>query len=395
MLRLNRNRITSIPFHEASGRGLLARCFPHLEVLELGYNRISSIAALHLKGLNELRVLTLESNELTRVDGLSGLTSLQQLVLAKNKIKRFDVGTGLAGMAGRSFAGLTELRGLQLEENGLRSLAGLGSLPKLRALFLAYNRLSELSELDHLSSDRCSPVLQEVTLRNNPLARKHLYRATLIRRVQNTLQSIDGREVTPEEREKSDAIFANTASGPNGEPLIGPAGGMPNGAVYFYADSRPTDKVPIKVQSFNLAGFGDAANLGGALGLAHPHAHAHAASSPTHSSSSHPYFQPGPLPPGLGIGGVSIGGHGVAHMNMNLSSNMLVSGGGGGGGSGNASRASFSHNPTGGFVGGHASLTHQMQQMQLGMGIAGFSTGAQGIKTIGKNRTASIKGRKM
>jgi hypothetical protein len=37
-------------------KGWFAKSFPRLEVLELGNNRIASIAALHLDGLNELRV---------------------------------------------------------------------------------------------------------------------------------------------------------------------------------------------------------------------------------------------------------------------------------------------------------------------------------------------------
>jgi Leucine-rich repeat (LRR) protein len=87
VLRLNKNRIVTAPVVDVN-RGLWARNFPHLEVLELGNNRVASIAALNLRGLMELRVLTLEGNDLTAVDGLAGLNNLQQLVLAKNKIKR-------------------------------------------------------------------------------------------------------------------------------------------------------------------------------------------------------------------------------------------------------------------------------------------------------------------
>ncbi len=212
VLRLNKNRITSFPggggggsggsglpvpgsFASAnhtvstsnssvsvSGSGYLARCFPQLEVLELGSNRITSLLSLHLQGLVNLRVLTLENNELTTITsgsvhsssaapgpgGLSGLRSLQQLVLAKNKIRKIEPG---------AFDDLVELRGLQLEENSLRSLNGFASssssassvaaggsaggagaggggggggvivLPKLQSLFLAYNRVTELNEI--------------------------------------------------------------------------------------------------------------------------------------------------------------------------------------------------------------------------------------------------------
>lgn len=242
VLRLNKNRIASIPLDSdgGGGQGYLARCFPGLEVLELGNNRISSIAALNLKGMTDLRVLTLESNYIQRVDGLQGLPCLQQLVLAKNKIKRLDP---------RSFYGLNELRGLQLEENGLRSLAHCGPLPKVRSLFLAYNRLSEMSELEYLTPERGCGSVTEITLRNNPLARKQLYRSTLIRKIPS-LKIIDGKEIKFEEREKSEALF--TAADNNSHYQSN---------MYFYSNSNVsdprhhTDKVPIKLQSFTLAGF--------------------------------------------------------------------------------------------------------------------------------------------
>jgi Leucine-rich repeat (LRR) protein len=344
VLRLNRNRIVAAPSFdkdkEREGlltRGFLATCFPALEVLELGFNRIASIAALQLRGLNELRVLTLESNELTKVDGLNGLPALQQLVLSKNKIKRLEPN-------GRSFAGLNELRGLQLEENGLRSLAGLGTLPKLRALFLAYNRIGELSELEHLAPERCSLVLTEVTLRNNPLARKHLYRSALIRRLSTGAGGepappswscvIDGKEVTSEERERADSMFAaggmralaGGSLGPNGEPLVASGGGMPNGAVYYYAaaaapsraapPSLLVDKLPLQTKSFSLQWPGETHSAP----LAHGFSHAQPSPSPPplqpvlHSSpppSFHAAFPGG----GGGAGGLGleVGGIGIAH----------------------------------------------------------------------------------
>mmetsp|Transcript_46192 Transcript_46192/g.90974 ORF Transcript_46192/g.90974 Transcript_46192/m.90974 type:complete len:1578 (-) Transcript_46192:107-4840(-) len=234
VLRLNKNRVQSIPADDA-GRGHLGKCFPLLEVLELGNNRITSIQSLNLKGLSQLRVLTLEANEIHRIDGLFGLGNLQQLVLAKNKIKRIDP---------KSFSCVPDLRGLQLEENGLRSLANLGPLLKLRSLFLAYNRLGELNELEHLSPERTCPAVTEITLRNNPLARKHLYRSTLIRKMP-ALQVIDGREVSIEEKEKIESLF--TASE---QPFA-------NSPLYYFTDNRGgQDKVPIKLQSFTLAGFG-------------------------------------------------------------------------------------------------------------------------------------------
>ena len=201
-------------------------------MLELGYNRITSISGLHLRGLCFLKVLTLENNEITKVDGLSQVLTLQQLVLTKNKIKRIDA---------RSFSGLTELRGLQLEENGLRTLANLGPLLKLRSLFLAFNRLSELTELDHILPERACPGLQEITVRNNPLSRRHLYRPTLVRKLPS-LTVIDGKEVTFEEREKTEQMFSGAD--------------LHQSPLYYLCSEPRVEKVPIRIQSLTLTGFG-------------------------------------------------------------------------------------------------------------------------------------------
>lgn len=392
VLRLNRNRIVSSPCSApdgktgAAGIGLIPRCFPQLEVLELGYNRISSIAALHLRGLTELRVLTLEGNDITRVDGLAGLPHLQQLVLAKNKIKRLEPG-------GRSFAGLPELRGLQLEENGLRTLAGFGTLPKLQALFLGYNRLSELNELDHIGGGASGggggcPALLEISLRNNPLARKHLYRNAVIRKLAPSLSSIDGREVTAEERERTEALYAagvpGGSIGPGGEPLVSASpSGMP-GAVYFYADaprvpqlalgmgmgattgpgpSAPSpsaaggagaggEKVPLQTKSFSM-GFVDFSPLG--HGTHHGHGH--------HAQMQQAQQQQQQQQQGLfGVGGIGIGGLGIGGVSIGHRDRDHGHSHGGHHGHGRGD-----HSYGGGQGQGGAGLAHQMANLSLNL----------------------------
>lgn len=152
-----------------------------VQVLALGFNQISSVASLQLGWLAGLRSLFLQGNEITRIDGLAGLENLQvryyvygcaclfklarwevqtnkrkdrctlfhahsvprtlcathnlchqllwtcwlspaarqELVLDRNRIRYVDPD---------AFAGLPRLRELRLEENGLRSLAGLAPL---------------------------------------------------------------------------------------------------------------------------------------------------------------------------------------------------------------------------------------------------------------------------
>jgi len=222
ILRLNRNRIVSVPFNP-QGQGYFSVCFSQLEILDLGNNRINSIASLHLSGLKLLRVLTLEGNEITRIDGLQGLPNLQQLILSKNKIKKLDP---------QSLEGLMELRSLQLEENGLRSLVNLGPLPKLRSLFLAFNCISELSEIDYLLPPRFAPNLYELTLRNNTVARKPHYRSTIVYKIPS-LTVLDGKEVSQEEK---DCIEQNQDVASSYYP--------------FQNMQSNNDKVPLKLQSF-------------------------------------------------------------------------------------------------------------------------------------------------
>lgn len=114
-------------------------------------------------------------------------------VLDKNRIKFVDVD---------GFSGLTNLRELRLEENGLRSLSNF-TLPNLQSLYLGLNRVNDMAELDKLSS---IPFLMELNMASNPLARKQLYRANSIRRLP-TLKFVDGREVTYEERERVELMF--------------------------------------------------------------------------------------------------------------------------------------------------------------------------------------------
>jgi len=127
---------------------------------------------------------------------VSSLHQLRELVLDRNKIKHLDAS---------SIRGLINLRELRLEENGLRTLDHFTPLPKLQTLCLCSNRLLDIGELEKLAP---LPGLLNLTLLNNAVARKQLYRPTLIRRLPS-LKLIDGREVTLEERDRSELIFAS------------------------------------------------------------------------------------------------------------------------------------------------------------------------------------------
>eukprot|EP01063_Lacrimia_lanifica_P008591 TRINITY_DN15672_c0_g1_i1.p1 TRINITY_DN15672_c0_g1~~TRINITY_DN15672_c0_g1_i1.p1 ORF type:complete len:1553 (+),score=713.90 TRINITY_DN15672_c0_g1_i1:108-4766(+) len=193
-LNLNSNRIGS----DASKPGFvpLGKCIEQmtsLESLSLEANQITSISALALNLVN-LRFLNLRSNEITRVDGLEMLPQLCELILDRNKLR---------GLDDRSFSGCQCLRDLHADENMIKSLDGLRHLPNLSRLFLSSNRISDLQELEKLEG---LERITEACLSGNAVARKTLYRPTLVYKLPNCLV-IDGRDVLADEREKADLFF--------------------------------------------------------------------------------------------------------------------------------------------------------------------------------------------
>ena len=69
--------------------------------------------------------------------------------------------------------------------------------------------MEEVERLYHLL-----PILQEMSLQNNPLCKRHLARSTIIFRFP-TLKTLDGRDITLEERERVDVLFIHDRSLPN------------------------------------------------------------------------------------------------------------------------------------------------------------------------------------
>jgi Leucine-rich repeat (LRR) protein len=198
VLRLARNKIEAGLSSYSAGKCIVGRqleCFHQLEILDLSYNAISYLPALHLHRLTKLRSLLLAGNEIVKVEGLDNLVQLRELILDKNKIRQIDPA---------SFASLINLRELRLEENAIRALDNFRPLVRLQSLNISCNRIMELQEIDKLVDLRS---LLEIVMVFNAVARKPMYRPHLLRRLPS-LQMIDGREVTYEERERADALYS-------------------------------------------------------------------------------------------------------------------------------------------------------------------------------------------
>ncbi|XP_056023048.1 leucine-rich repeat-containing protein 9-like isoform X3 [Ostrea edulis] len=165
-----------------------------LEVLHLGYNGIKDMSILQLSRLTSLKALFLQGNEISKVEGMEGLHDLRELVLDRNKIK---VITEL------SFANQWNLQELHIEENRVRELSYLNCMDNLQRLYMGSNRVQEISELEKLEGLN---NLIEISLVNNPAARRHLHRPILVFKLKQ-MMIIDGIPVSEEERGKAELYF--------------------------------------------------------------------------------------------------------------------------------------------------------------------------------------------
>lgn len=72
-------------------------------------------------------------------------------------------------------------------------------------LDLSNNRLVDLDEVERLS---VLPTMIDLRLANNPLTKKHLYRQTVINKL-NFVNYLDGREISADERERVGVLFVH------------------------------------------------------------------------------------------------------------------------------------------------------------------------------------------
>nr|XP_056704213.1 malignant fibrous histiocytoma-amplified sequence 1 isoform X2 [Euleptes europaea] len=132
---------------------------PHLEELDLSFNRLGRLPEQALAGLRQLRALDADHNRLPAFPpALLALPALEELDLSGNRLlralpegiaalRRLKVlwlsGTGLAALP-EGLCRLGALENLMLDGNGLRALpAGFGRLQRLKMLNLSSNLLAD------------------------------------------------------------------------------------------------------------------------------------------------------------------------------------------------------------------------------------------------------------
>ncbi|KAH6567544.1 hypothetical protein BASA62_006015 [Batrachochytrium salamandrivorans] len=182
---------------------------PQLEELYLGHNQISKMADLGLSRFPKLKILHLQGNKISKIDGLEHMTSMVELILDKNHIKGAD---------SLSFISLINLKGASYQKMKL-------------------------------------PSLREISLLANVVARKQMYRTSLLIRFPQII-SIDGKEISNEEQHRAHVYCfeQNLLREDNVTKLA--LGGIHNsqGSLSSIV-SGSAAKLPIKITSVGLDGL--------------------------------------------------------------------------------------------------------------------------------------------
>merc|ERR1712130_674157 len=124
-----------------------------------GKNKITQIENLPLP---TLRILSLQANRITKIEGLSDLTALKELYLAENGIEVIE---GLDA--------LVNLTILDLDKNRVTAIQGPDKLTQLEELWLSSNRINHFDEVAKLAG---FSRLDTVCLQHNPIYQDPQYR---------------------------------------------------------------------------------------------------------------------------------------------------------------------------------------------------------------------------
>lgn len=164
-----------------------------------------------LQLLPSVETLDLSRNRFAKVDNLRKCTRLKHLDLGFNHL--------------RSISSLTEVScsivKLVLRNNALTSLRGIETFMSVEGLDLSYNVISNLSELEILSS---LPSLESLWLEGNPICCAPWYRAQVFSLfVQHEKLILDDRRITTRESWKRQIVLASRLKRPAGFGFYCPA----------------------------------------------------------------------------------------------------------------------------------------------------------------------------
>ncbi|XP_069078464.1 leucine-rich repeat-containing protein 49 isoform X1 [Pleurodeles waltl] len=223
-LNLERQNLTMCPIIEGEEQ---------IHLLNLQHNFISRIQ--NLSNLQRLIFLDLYDNQIEEICGLSGLRALRVLMLGKNRIRKItnlekleklDVldlhGNQITKIENvchlgqlrvlnlaRNFItvvenlnGLDSLAELNLRHNEITSVKDVDALPSLEHLFLSFNNISCFQDILCLSD---STSLSDITLDGNPIAQESWYKQTILCHMLQ-LRQLDMKRITEEERRTASVL---------------------------------------------------------------------------------------------------------------------------------------------------------------------------------------------
>ncbi|XP_059474299.1 leucine-rich repeat-containing protein 49 [Neocloeon triangulifer] len=198
LLSLQHNLITRL-------EGLSA--LPRLVFLDLYDNQVEKLVGV--KELPSIKVLLLGKNRVRRLEGLELLPRLEVLDLHGNQLTSLTglnplselkvlnvAGNQLRVVSESDLKGLGALEELNLRRNRIRRVEGVAHAPKLAKLFLSNNNIHSVEELNGV---RQASQLKELSIDGNPVSENAECAALLVTSL-STLKLLNGSEVTNELR---------------------------------------------------------------------------------------------------------------------------------------------------------------------------------------------------
>ena len=70
---------------------IIYQLFKGIEILDISNNSLKDLNGLQYAGLNQLKILKADHNEISKLDSMDGLEQLKELDLNNNKIRQFEM----------------------------------------------------------------------------------------------------------------------------------------------------------------------------------------------------------------------------------------------------------------------------------------------------------------
>ncbi|KAM4035813.1 leucine-rich repeat-containing protein 49 isoform 1-T1 [Anomaloglossus baeobatrachus] len=179
--------------------------------IDLYDNQIEEISGL--SSLRSLRVLMLGKNRIQKISNLENLKSLDVLDLHGNQISNIENIGHLGELRVLNLArnrisqvenlkGLDSLTELNLRHNNISAVRDVDTLPSLQLLYLSFNNILRINDILCLAD---STSLSDVTLDGNPIAQESWYRQTILGHMLQ-LRQLDMKRITEEERRTASVL---------------------------------------------------------------------------------------------------------------------------------------------------------------------------------------------